>query len=103
VNYVADVHVHPSGRYLYVSNRGHDSIAGFAIDEEGRMEAIGHESTGGEWPRHFTIDASGRLLLAANQNTNSIVAFSVDEATGALRPTGARTEVPSPSCVVIVE
>jgi 6-phosphogluconolactonase len=102
-NYPADVHVHPSGRYVYLSNRGHDSIAGFSIDGSGHLEPIGREPTQGRWPRNFTIDASGTLLLAANQGSDTIVAFSIDTATGALTPTGATTAVGAPTCVQIVE
>jgi 6-phosphogluconolactonase len=99
-NYPADIHVHPSGRFLYASNRGHDSIAIFAIDEaSGELAAAGHQSTQGRSPRNFAIDPEGRLLLAANQNSNTIVAFAIDRERGTLEPTGAVTEVPTPVCV----
>ena len=100
-NTTADVHVHPSGRFLYGSNRGHDSIAIFAIDEQtGALTPAGHCSTGGRTPRNFNIDPSGRFLLAANQDSDSIVVLRIDPETGALEPTGASVEVPKPVCIL---
>ncbi len=102
-NTTADIHVAPSGRYLYGSNRVHDSIAIFAIDAQtGKLEWVGHESTRGKTPRNFCLDASGTLLLAANQDSDSIVSFRVDTETGLLAPTGHTTEVSMPVCVKIV-
>ncbi|MFQ5734188.1 MAG: lactonase family protein, partial [Planctomycetaceae bacterium] len=99
-NSTAEVQVHPSGRFLYVSNRGHNSIAMFRIDQRnGRLTAIGHESTQGKTPRNFGIDPTGRFLLAANQATNNIVVFRIDRKTGRLKPTGHSVEIPSPVCV----
>ena len=99
-NFTADVHVHPSGRLVYGSNRGHDSLAVFAFDEvSGRLSARGHVSTQGAVPRAFNIDPTGRLLLAANQNGDSIVAFFVDPDDGSLSPTGAVTHTPTPVCI----
>lgn len=97
----ADIHVHPNGRFLYYSNRGHDSIAIFHIDEEtGRLTPIGHASTLGKTPRNFTIDPSGRFLLVANQNSDHIVTFSIDEESGQLKATGAHALLSRPVCVV---
>ncbi|RUL88351.1 lactonase family protein [Tautonia sociabilis] len=99
-NSTADIHVHPSGRFLYGSNRGHDSIAIFRIDEaDGTLEPLGHQETGGKTPRNFGIDPSGRFLLAANQGTDTVVVFRIDPDTGALEPTGHRAEVPMPVCI----
>ncbi len=99
----AHVQVSPSGRFLYGSNRGHDSIVIFAIDGgTGRLTYVGHEPTRGEGPRHFSLDAAGRLMLVANGATDSIVAFRVDDRTGRLAPTGSVTQVPSPVCVLIL-
>ncbi|MEW4529874.1 lactonase family protein [Maioricimonas sp. JC845] len=99
-NYTADIHVHPSGKFVYGSNRGHDSIAVFAIDEvTGKLTAVEQESTQGEVPRNFVIDPSGRFLLAANQNTDSVVVFAIDQKTGALSPTGHSVKVPAPVCL----
>lgn len=96
----ADVHVHPTGRFLYASNRGHDSIAVFAIDDrDGGVTLIQHESTQGEFPRNFAIDPSGTFLLAANQKSDSIVSFRINPDSGRLSPTGHRLEVPIPVCV----
>lgn len=100
-NYTAEISVHPSGRFLYGSNRGHDSIAIFEIDPAtGRIEARGHASTRGRTPRSFALDPTGRYLLAANQATDSISVFHVDEASGALEPTGTDLVIDAPVCVV---
>lgn len=99
VSYTADVHVHPDGGFVYVSNRGHDSLAGFAIASDGELTAIGQTSTGGEIPRNFAIHPDGRLVLAANQRTNNVVGFRFEASTGALTPTGADTPIPSPVCI----
>jgi 6-phosphogluconolactonase len=97
----AQIMVEPRGRFVYVSNRGHDSIAIFAIDQAtGRLTAAGHQSTGGRTPRNFAIDAAGRFLFAANQNSDSIVTFRIDETTGQLSPTGQLTNVGAPVCVL---
>lgn len=99
VNYPAEVQVHPSGRFLYGSNRGDDTIAIFSIGPDGKLKAVGHEPTGGKNPRNFGIDPTGRFLLAANQDTNSIVVFRIDPETGQLEPTGSKVEVAKPVCV----
>ncbi len=93
----AEIIVHPSGKFVYGSNRGHDSIVGFAIDPtSGKLSLIGWTSTQGKVPRGFNIDPSGSLLLAGNQNSDSIVAFRIDPTTGTLVPTGAVTQTPTP-------
>jgi 6-phosphogluconolactonase len=99
----ADVQVHPSGRFLFGSNRGHDSIVVFAIDEKtGRLTYVEHEPTQGRTPRAFGIDPSGRYLLAANQRSDSVVTFRIDQKTGRLDPTGHTIRVVSPVCVKFV-
>jgi 6-phosphogluconolactonase len=98
-NFPADIHVAPSGRTSYVSNRGHDSIAVCSVAESGALSLEQTVSTGGEWPRNFSLDPSGRWLLAANQKSNSIVVFSRDEETGKLTPTSQRLAVTSPVCL----
>lgn len=99
-NTTSEVQVHPSGRFLYVSNRGHDSIAIFSIDADtGRLEPLGHEPTQGKTPRNFGIEPAGRYLLAANQHSDSIVVFRIDAETGKLEPTGSKVEVPAPACI----
>jgi 6-phosphogluconolactonase len=103
-NIVADIHLTPSGKYLYVSNRGHDSLAGFAVnDKRGYLTPIGHYPTQGKWPRNFAIDPIGNFLLVANQNSNTVVTFWIEQKTGQLIPTGQVTAIPSPVCVKIVE
>ena len=98
--HTAEVQVHPTGKFLYGSNRGHDSIAVFAIDAgKGTLTAIEQVSTQGKTPRNFGIDPTGSYLLAANQDSNSIVVFAIDRKTGRLTPTGQILEVPSPVCV----
>jgi 6-phosphogluconolactonase len=98
-NFCADVHVHRSGKFLYGSNRGHDSISVFAIDRKGKLELTANISTEGKTPRNFAIDPTGKFVIAANQNTNNLVVFRVDPKTGALTPTGQNLEVGAPVCV----
>ena len=99
----AEIAVHSSGKSLYTSNRGHDSIAVFAIDEKkGTLKSLGQVLTGGKTPRHFAIDPTGSYLLAENQESNNIVVFHIDPATGSLTPTGQTVEVPSPVCITFV-
>ena len=97
----AQIVMAPSGKFVYGSNRGHHSIAIFAINEAtGRLTLVGHESSQGETPRNFNLDPTGSLLLAANQDTDTIVAFRADAATGRLQATGEVTDVPAPVCIV---
>lgn len=98
-NYPADIHVAPSGRTLYVSNRGHNSIAVFSVTASGALSLDQVVSTEGDWPRNFSLDPSGRWLLAANQRSDSIVVFACDVASGRLTRTGQRLAVPSPVCL----
>jgi 6-phosphogluconolactonase len=96
----AEVVVHPSGRFLYSSNRGHDSIAIFAIDQvSGALTALGHEPTRGENPRGFTLDPTGVFLLAANQHSDTVVTFRIDQSTGKLATTGNIAPIPTPVCL----
>ena len=99
-NSTAEVQVHPSGRFLYCSNRGHNSIAVFSIDENsGSLNTIQRVSSGGEVPRNFGIDPTGRFLLAANQKTDNVAVFRIDGKTGRLQATGQSIETPTPVCV----
>ena len=99
-NLCADIHISPDGRYLYASNRGHDSIVCFFIDQEtGRLMYRNHTSTGGREPRNFAIDPSGAFLLVANQKTNNIVTFRIDAEGGRLSKTGHEVEVSMPVCL----
>jgi 6-phosphogluconolactonase len=95
----AEVLVHPSGKFLYGSNRGHDSIAVFSIDAKGMLTPVQHQSTQGKTPRNFGIDPTGSFLIAANQDTDNIVVFKIDQKTGRLTPTGQSVNVGNPVCV----
>ncbi len=99
-NIAADLHFTPNGEFLYGSNRGHDSIAIYAIDQEtGWLTHIDYTSTQGKWPRGFAIDPSGTFLLAANQNSHNIVTFWIDKDQGRLYPTGYQAQIPDPVCL----
>ena len=102
-NDTAEITVHPSGKWLFASNRGHDTIAVFSIDPAtGKLQPAGDFPTGGKEPRHFAMDPSGHFLLAENQNSNSLVVFRIDLATGALTPTGETAAVSSPVCLAFL-
>ena len=99
-NFPADVHVARSGRFVYTSNRGHDSIAVFAVDtKKGELSPVQHVSTGGKWPRNFTIDPTGQYLLVANQRSDTITVFAIDAESGTLAPNGQSVEIPTPVCL----
>ena len=100
----ADIHVHPSGKFLYVSNRGHNSIAAFGIDNaSGKLKLLGHTSTGGKTPRNFSIGPEGEFLYAANQDTDSIAIFKIDPSTGKLKPHQEPLKIMTPVSVEFVE
>jgi 6-phosphogluconolactonase len=102
-SYCADLHLHPNGRWLYGSNRGHDSIVGYAVDAaSGQLSLIGHWACGGAWPRNFCIDPAGKHLLVANQNSDNVVVFAIDGDTGAVTPTGQAFEVSKPVCLLLL-
>jgi 6-phosphogluconolactonase len=99
-NYPADIHIAPSGRTLYVSNRGHNSIAVFSVAESTGVLALEQVvSTDGDWPRNFSLDPTGRWLLVANQRSGSIVVFARDPESGRLTPARQRIALPSPVCL----
>lgn len=99
----AEIQVHPSGKFLYDSNRGADSIAVFAIDRrKGTLKAVDHTPTQGKVPRNFGIDPTGSFLIAANQKSDNVVMFRIDKGSGRLTPTGQVLEVGSPVCVKFV-
>lgn len=83
-NTTADVHVHPDGRFLYGSNRGHDSIVIYALDADGLPRLLSYEATRGAWPRAFMIDPRGQYLVVGNRHTDNAAVFSIDAATGKL-------------------
>jgi 6-phosphogluconolactonase len=99
----ADVHIAPSGRFLYASNRGHDSIAIFSIDRAtGLLSAVAHQPTLGKCPRNFVMDSTGRWLLAANQETDSVVVFRIEAKSGKLSSMGPAANVSMPVCLRIL-
>lgn len=102
-NTCAEVVVHPTGKFVYASNRGHDSIAMFAIDEAtGKLTPLGQHPAGGKTPRNFNIDPSGKFLLAALQGSNRVVVHTIDQATGKLTQTDHAIETPMPVCIKFV-
>jgi 6-phosphogluconolactonase len=99
-NACADIHISPDGLFIYASNRGHNSIALFAIDlDTGLLEERGHQTTKGAIPRNFAIDPTGKYLLVANQETNQVVCFKLNRATGELVDMNQQIEVASPVCI----
>ncbi|MCD6288080.1 MAG: lactonase family protein, partial [Candidatus Hydrogenedentes bacterium] len=104
VNTSAEIAIHPSGRFLYASNRGQDTIAVFRVDKHGeRLTPVERVSTQGQCPRNFCLDPEGNYLFAANQNSDTVVVFRIDTKTGRLTPTGRALNVPVPMCVNFVE
>ncbi|MDQ1408493.1 MAG: 6-phosphogluconolactonase [Acidobacteriaceae bacterium] len=102
-NDTAEIVVHPSGKFLYASNRGHDSIAEFTINPaKGTLTLAGDFSTQGKTPRNFALDPTGKFFIAANQESNNIVVFRIDQSTGALTATGQVAQVPAPVDIVFV-
>jgi 6-phosphogluconolactonase len=98
-NYPADIHVAANGRTLYVSNRGHNSIALFSVTAEGALALAQVVSTEGDWPRNFALDPTDRWLLVANQRSNSVIVFARDQRNGRLTLTQQNVEIPSPVCL----
>jgi len=99
-NSCAEVRVHPTGKFLYGSNRGHDSIAVYRIDQaNGRLTFVEHETADIKTPRNFNIDPTGKFCLVANQGADSVAVFRIDQQTGALEPTGNRISIASPVCI----
>jgi 6-phosphogluconolactonase len=96
----AEIVAHPGGRFLYASNRGHDSIAIYAVDQStGRLTFLDAEPIRGKTPRNFVIDPTGKFLLAAGQNSHTVTVFAIDGETGRLSFTGQSLDVPSPVCI----
>ncbi len=99
----AEVAVHPSGKFVFGSNRGHHTIVSYAVDAAtGRLTLVGHAPTGGKTPRHFAVDPTGSWLLAENQDSGTVVVLRIDAQTGRLTPTGQSIAVPAPVCAVFV-
>src|SRR5258706_83399 len=102
-NSTAEIEVHPSGRFVYGSNRGQDTIAVFAIESgTGKLKLVEHQPTGGKVPRSFGIDPTGTFLLAANQSSDSVVVFRIDQSSGRLTRTRQEVQVAAPVCVKFV-
>ena len=100
----AEVQVHPSGKFLYGSNRGHNTIAVFSIDQQtGKLKAVQHQSTLGKTPRNFGLDPTGKFLIAANQSSGDIFTFHINQDTGELKPTGHSVRIPLPVCVKFLD
>jgi 6-phosphogluconolactonase len=103
-SYASEIEIDPSGRFLYASNRGHDSIAVFSIDPiKSTLTNVGFAPTQGKTPRSFAIDPTGRWLFAANQNSDDVVIFRINQKTGLLTSQGEPLHVPSPVCVKFVQ
>lgn len=99
-NSTAECLVHPTGKWVYVSNRGHNSIAAFSIDQKtGKLDFIERESTQGKTPRNFGIDPSGKFLIAGNQGSGNVVVLKINQDTGSLDPSGHEIEVPAAVCI----
>lgn len=102
-NTAAEIRIHPNGRVLYATNRGHDSIAVFSVKAgSGELDLIERVPAGGQHPRNFNLSPDGRWLLCANRDSNNVVVFRVDSASGRLNPTGATVTVAQPVCVLFV-
>jgi 6-phosphogluconolactonase len=98
----AEIAIHPNGRFVYGSNRGHDSITVFGISGDGQLALVEHTPTGGRTPRNFAIDPTGRWLIAGNQDSNTLAVFAIDPVTGRLTATGSLTEAPAPVSILFL-
>ncbi|MDQ3395268.1 MAG: beta-propeller fold lactonase family protein [Bacteroidota bacterium] len=102
-SYCADVHISPNGKFLYGSNRGHNSIVVFSIDQKsGQLSLVEHSSTLGNWPRNFAINPSGKILLVANQKSDDIFTFFIDSKNGKLTASGKKIQLASPVFLTVV-
>ncbi len=99
-NTTAEIDVHPSGRWVYVSNRGHNSVVLFRSDPaDGTLTYVEEQGTGGRKPRHFGLDPSGNYLAIGNQDSDTVLMCRVDAGNGRLTPSGVFASVPTPTCV----
>lgn len=102
-NSTAETVVHPSGKFVYVSNRGHNSIAIFEVNQSsGELKAIGHQGEGVKVPRNFNIDPTGKWMIVCNQDGHDAIVYAIDQSTGQLKPTGEKVAVGAPVCVKFV-
>lgn len=102
-SFCADVKATPDGRFLYGTNRGHDSIAKYRIGDDGRLTSLGFEPSLGKGPQNLAIVGDGKWLLCANMPGKNVVVFRIDAETGALKAVGEPTEMPSPSCIMLLK
>jgi 6-phosphogluconolactonase len=101
---VADIHLSPDHKFLYVSNRGHNSLAIFRVNEvTGKLTLIGHQTSLGKTPRNFCMDPSGEFLLVANQDSDDVFFFRRNKESGLLQASGEKLSLPSPVCLKIVK
>lgn len=102
-NISADIHTDITGKYLFMSNRGHESLAIYSINDDGKLELKGIENTRGSKPRNFLVDPKNQFVFVAHQDTDNIVTFKWDAKTGKLRPLAEQVIVPSPVCLKMLE
>jgi 6-phosphogluconolactonase len=103
-NFCADIHIDPTGKFLFASNRGHNSLAIYQIDRKsGQLTLADIQSVQGDWPRNFLIDPKGNFLFVANRRTNNVVVFQLDLSNGKITPTDVEVNVPEPVCVKMLE
>jgi 6-phosphogluconolactonase len=103
ISFCAEIRLSADGKYLYGSNRGHDSLVVFKVKGDGNLDYIQHIDSGGKHPRHFSITPDGARLIAANRDSNNLVIYNRDIATGKLSPTGETVSVPAPVCITFCE
>jgi len=102
-SFCADIHLSKDGKFLYGSNRGHNSIVTFKVGSDGKVTVAGHTSCGGEWPRNFVLDPSGKYIIVGNQNSGNISLFTLNKKTGLPILPGKDYKIKSPSCLKFVE
>ena len=101
VTYASDVHFSPDQKFIYATNRGHESLVIYEVNAKtGKLKMIGHESTGGKHPRNFMISKSGEYVLVGNTFTDNVVIFNRDTKTGLLKPNGVQHTIPAVSCLI---
>jgi len=101
VTYASDVHFSPDGKFIYATNRGHESVVIYEVNaKNGKLRMVGHESTGGKHPRNFMISKSGEYVLVGNSNTDNVVIFNRDSKTGLLKPNGVQYTIPAVTCLI---
>lgn len=101
VSYASDVHFSPDGKFIYASNRGHESLVIYSVNaKSGKLTLVGHEPTGGKHPRNFMMDRKGEFVLVGNMNTDNVVVFNRDKETGKLKPNGVQYTIPGITCLI---